>query len=227
METPKVNPPVPTPSDKPQPSSGSTVGLAARVGASHGVGGTIAKPAASKPVAPGKGGRKSAEEEVSAYLASRGLQAVPVQTPGVAPVDPNSVSPVHVVTPEFVGDVTRELLKGIEAFRIRQVALKVKTLCGDQALAKEYAESSAAPPGCIDTTSKAMIEIAKKYPAMLQWAPEVTILATLGTWITKDVNNMKRLDELEKRLVDQFKARTASTTPAKPAAPPVESVPSS
>jgi hypothetical protein len=139
---------------------------------------------------------------------------VPVETggnPGEPPPPPQ-----HVVTPEFIGDITREWLKGVEAWRIRQVALKVKTLCGDQALAKEYGESVAAPPGCIDTTSKAMIEIAKKYPAMLQWAPEFAVAGSLAMWIKKDRDTITRLDDLEKRLVEQFKAKT----PAKVAAAP-------
>jgi hypothetical protein len=131
--------------------------------------------------------------------------------PGDAPPVPQ-----HVVTPEFIGDITREWLRGVEAWRIRQVALKVKTLCGDAALAKEYGESVAAPPGCIDTTSKAMVEVARKYPAVLQWAPEFAVAGSLAMWIKKDRDTIQRLDDLEKRLVEQFKAKT----PAKVAAAP-------
>jgi len=215
METPKVNPPGAAPGNTSQPASGQVSGLAAKVASQHGSGPVGVPKLPTKPVASGsKGGRLSAEAEVSRYCQQNGLRLVPVETggnPGEPPPPPQ-----HVVTPEFIGDITREWLKGVEAWRIRQVALKVKTLCGDQALAKEYGESVAAPPGCIDTTSKAMIEIAKKYPAMLQWAPEFAVAGSLAMWIKKDRDTITRLDDLEKRLVEQFKAKT----PAKVAAAP-------
>jgi hypothetical protein len=212
METTKVNPPG-NPSRNPSQSPGGSVGgLAAKVAGAHGVGPSApAKPIPGKTTPGNKGGRLSAEQEVAKYCAENNLRLVPNETGG-NPAD-IPATPPHLVTPEFIGEITREWLKGFESYRIRSVALKVKTLCGDATLAKEYAESVAAPPGCIDTTSKAMMEIAKKYPAMLQWAPEFAVVGSLAMWMKKDRETMARLDDLEKRLVEQFKAKT----PAKPA----------
>jgi hypothetical protein len=125
----------------------------------------------------------------------------------------------HVVTPEFVQEVTENLLKGVEAFRVRQVALRVKTLCGDAGLAKEFAESAAAPPGCIETVSKGMGEVARKYPTMLQWAPELAILGALGTWFAKDRATDSKVSELEERIKKQAAELARPKPPEKPSNP--------
>lgn len=212
MADPTQNAPGSAATNPGQPASGQTRGLAARVGAANGSAKPSAGPAnpAATPVANRpKGGRRTFEEDLAIYLAKTGQTVVPNQTAGgVAPAQ--VVPPPHLVSPEFVGEVTVTLLKGVEAYRVRSVALRVKTLCGDMALAKEYAESSAAPPGCIDTIGKGMVEIAKKYPAMLQWMPELTVASALGMWAKKDLENMQRLDAFEKRILETMKKATVT-----------------
>lgn len=103
-------------------------------------------------------------------------------------------------------------MQGVEAWRVRQVALRVQTLCGDRSLAKEFADSAAAPPGCISTVSKSMMEISRKYPGVLQWAPELAALAALSTWFIKDRQIMSKLDELEARMTKQREQASAAPT---------------
>lgn len=212
-----------------QPAGGQTRGLAAKVAASHGSPAPNAgavKPAPGKSPMVNKGGRRPFSEDLAKYLAETGQTVVPVQAGGDF-VPGQVVPPPHVVSPEFVGEVTVTLLKGVESYRVRSVALRVKTLCGDVSLAKEYAESSAAPPGCIDTIGKGMVEIAKKYPAMLQWMPELTVASALGMWAKKDLDNMERLDAMEKRILDQMKRATVSKVETKTATDNPPTVPAS
>ncbi len=199
-----------TSGNSPQPAPGQVSRLASSLAAKQG-----AKPRLSEakvlPPRPGsKGGRLSVAEESAAFLQKNGLVAVPLDaasSAGVAPVQPIG----YVVTPEFVGEVSEKLLQGVESWRVRQVALRVQTLCGDKSLAKEFADSASAPPGCIATVSKSMMEIARKYPAILQWAPELAGLAALGTWFAKDAQINRKLDELEGRMIKQ--AERASAPP--------------
>jgi hypothetical protein len=210
-----ANPTGDTPGDQPQPQPGQTSRLAAKLAAK--ASGAKDRPA---PIisAPGtKGGRRSIPEETAAYLASRGEVAVPAQTAGAVGIAP--VQPAYVVTPEFIKDVSAKLLDGIDNWRQTQIGLRVKTLCGDDKLAKEFSNSAGAPPGCIKTISESMGELAKKYPAMLQWAPELAILGAASTWIAKDQATSKKLKELEKRLVDSgaIQPKPAPTATPKPA----------
>ena len=206
-----------TPTSHLQPPPGQASRLAAQLAAKQGA--KVSTPAAKVlPPRPGsKGGRLSVADESAAFLAKNGLVAVPAGAGADAGLAP--VVPQYVVTPEFVGEVSEKLLQGVEAWRVRQVALRVQTLCGDKALAKEFADSAAAPPGCIATVSKSMMEIARKYPGILQWAPELAGLAALGTWALKDVQIMRKLDELEARMIKQME-RASAPPPARPGAPP-------
>lgn len=202
------------PSHPSQPPSGPPRGIAAKV-----AGQSRPPKAAPRKVAPvNKGGRGTREQEVSAYLSKHGLRAVPIASDDDSPGD--APQPVYLVTPEFVGEVTKTFFQGVEAWRVRNVALRVKTLCGDANLAKEFAESSAAPPGTIPTVAKSMMEISRKHPALLQWAPEVTLAGCLGTWILKDLENMKRLDALEARIRKQLSAAASPQPNAATEAPP-------
>lgn len=215
---PNPNPsPGATSGNSPQPAPGQISRLAGQLASKQG-----AKPRPSEakvlPPRPGsKGGRLSVAEESAAFLQKNGLVAVPLDaasSAGVAPVQPVG----YVVTPEFVAEVSEKLLQGVESWRVRQVALRVQTLCGDKSLAKEFADSASAPPGCIATVSKSMMEIARKYPAILQWAPELAGLAALGTWFAKDAQINRKLDELEGRMTKQ--AERASAAPRAVAPPP-------
>jgi hypothetical protein len=204
--------------DQGTPPAGQAGKLASALGQKHGgKSGPKPPPLIASPGT--KGGRKPIEQESAAFLQSRGLRAVPINQS--VPEAGLAVEPVgYVVTPEFVGEVSKSLLKGVEDFRVRQRFLRVKTLCGDAALAKEFADTSAAPPGCLDTISKSMIELARKYPGMLQWAPELTIVSCLGMWITKDLAVEHRLDELEEKMKRQLQQQTkTATTGGSPASP--------
>lgn len=174
---------------------------------------------------PGKPGRMSVEEESAAYLRSRGMVAVPADS--AANSLPAPVVPAYVVTPEFVGEFTKTLLAGVEDWRVRQRFLRAKTLCGDDKLAKEFADSSAAPPGCIAGCGRSMEEIARKYPGICQWAPEFSLLLLLGNWVQKDLSVEKKLNQLEARMREQIvNSTTPPNRPAKaPASAPTQAPP--
>jgi len=152
-------------------------------------------------------------EEAAAYLAANGLQALPVQAADDTGFAPQPAP--YLVTPEFIGEVTKTLAEGIEAFRVRQIALKVRTLSGDKDLARELGESAAAPPGCIATMEKAAQELARKYPAILAWGPEGAMIGCAVAWWAKDRSMMKKLAELEDIVKESAKANAtaASTSP--------------
>ena len=203
MATPPLTPQGATPGNAPQPPPGSSSRLASNLAAKHGATGAAPSKVAAQGAPSSRGrGRIPIENEVSNYCEANGFRLVSINSTldqGGFQADPVG----HVVTPEFVQEVTENLLKGVEAFRVRQVALRVKTLCGDAGLAKEFAESAAAPPGCIETVSKGMGEVARKYPTMLQWAPELAILGALGTWFAKDRSTDSKVLELEERIKKQ------------------------
>lgn len=125
--------------------------------------------------------------------------------------------PTYVVTPEFVEDATKTLCKAIEKADVTSVTRRVQTLCGDSKLAKEYGDSAAAPPGCIDTLAGGMKELAKKYPGLLQWAPELTVAGAASAWLMCRSELNARLTDLERRLIDSGQIQPK---PAKVATPP-------
>lgn len=198
-----------------KPPPGQVSGVARALAAKHGAPATGPAPRLAglppRPNGPGtKGGRRPFQEELSEYLASTGqaIGAAPAMADtGLAP----QPAP-YLVTPEFIGEVTKTLAQGIEAFRVRQVALKVRTLSGDGGLAKELGESASAPPGCIDTMEKAAGELARKYPAILQWGPEGAMLGCMAAWFAKDRATMKKLAELEDLVREQAKAKATATS---------------
>jgi hypothetical protein len=191
------NPPGSAPGDPGQPAPGQVSRLATGLAQKHG---STAK-AAKQPLPPSprvgtKGGRLTAQQETERYLAQNNLRAVPAdQAPVGAMVAP--APPEYVVTPEFVGEVSEKLLKGVQDWRVSNREHRVFRLVGDKKLSEEFGESSKAPPGCIDTVSKSMMEIARKYPGILQWTPEIAAVAALGTWFAKDADVEKRLAKLE------------------------------
>lgn len=212
METTPTNPSGAPPVSPQQPATGQVRGVAARVA------GQTSAPGKPATVANGKvnkGGRRPFSEDLAKYLAETGQRLVPNQTAG----DPGIVAPpqpAYVVTPEFVGDAVGTLLKGVDAGRKRAVFLRVKTIAGDDKLAKELSDTAGAPPGCIDTIQRGSVELAKKYPGMLQWAPEVTIAGAVGMWVTKDLELSNRLDALEKRIAKQLNDEVGKPEPAPP-----------
>jgi hypothetical protein len=115
-------------------------------------------------------------------------------------------------------------LKGIEAFRQRQVFLTVNRLAGDQALAKEFAVEASAPPGAIDVMAMCTEELACKYELMSGWSPEVMLTAAAAIWIGKDLALMKRLGELHavknredgRAAAEEVRQRTAHLNPNPP-----------
>lgn len=160
-------------------------------------------------------------EESAAFLQKNGLVAVPIGASADAGIAP--VQPQYVVTPEFVTEVVEKGLKGIESWDVNQTTFRVQRLCGDRALAKEYGESAAAPPGCIETIAKSMGEVARKYPGILQWAPELAIVSGLGAWFLKRNQASAKLDELEARQrkqLEQASATRRETPPPIAATPP-------
>jgi hypothetical protein len=215
--TPGSPPPLPTSppaaSGNPnQPAPGSASRLAANLAAKHGAAAAAVK---LKPPTKGAPGRATSEQEAARYLASRGLAAVPAgQAPPPALVAPET--PQYVVTPEFVGEVSEKVCKSVEGYRVSSREHRVMKLCGDKGLSKDFGESSKAPPGCIETISKSMMEIARKYPTILQWTPEFAVLAAIGTWIAKDQDVNNRLTKLEQMVKDQLAGKAA---PAPVAAP--------
>lgn len=211
METPPGVAPTP-PQQSPPGQAGN---LARNLAAKHG--GQSSGPGKSAPASvrkPGTPGRRDAETEVSAYLSARGLQAVPIQAPGDSGVSP--ATPSYLVTPEFVGDVVKTLAEGVEAFDVRKTFIAVRDMCGDANLAKELAESAAAPPGCIKTMSKGFEELARKYPAILAWGAEGTIIACLGAWLAKRSMCMSKISELAEGLKKQAQAKATETSTAAP-----------
>ena len=212
METTPTNPSGAPPVSPQQPATGQVRGVAARVA------GQTSAPGKPATVANGKvnkGGRRPFSEDLAKYLAETGQTLVPAQTAG-APGGVAPVQPAYVVTPEFVGDAVATLLKGVDAARKRSVFLRVKTIAGDDKLARELSDTAGAPPGCIDTIQRASVELAKKYPGILQWAPEVTIVGAVGMWVTKDLELNTRLDALEKRIAKQLNDEVGKPEPQKP-----------
>lgn len=151
------------------------------------------------------------QEEVAEYLRKNNLQAVPAQTapyPGVS-----EGQPAYVVTPEFVKECSATLLKGIEAWRVRQVYLKAVTISQDKDLSRQLAEQAGAPPGTIDVMSVALAELSQKYAWLASWTPEALLVVAGGTWLAKEVNLSKKLAELEQQVYEARKKANA----AKPA----------
>ncbi len=151
-----------------------------------------------------RGGRRTAEQEVSGYLARHGLRAVPTTaTPGdgqpqVVPVPgPAPTGPGYAVTPDFVKTCAETLLKGIEAFRQRQVYLTVTKLTEDKELAKQFAVEASAPPGAIDVMSMCAAELSQKYQFLATWSPEALLCLAGMTWLGKDLALAKRLQEIK------------------------------
>lgn len=183
------------------PPSGQTSKLAANLAAK-----ATGKKSSPPPLLtrPGTtGGRRTVAEESAAHLQRAGLVAVPIGSAdgaGLGPVQP----PPYVVSPEFVKDFSVTLFKGIEEWRVSQRYLRVKIMAGEEKLAKEFADASKAPPGCIESMGRSVEELAKKYPGMLQWAPELALVLCLGNWVQKDLSIEKKLDALEARLKEQL-----------------------
>lgn len=163
-----------------------------------------------------KGGRRDFQTELSDYLAQHGAQVVPMQTAGDPAFAPQPAP--YLVTPEFIGEVVKTLATGIESYDVANTTRRVKVLCGDANLAKEIGESFSAPPGCIDTLEKAFTELARKYPAILQWGPEGAALGCLAAWFAKRSSGNKKLQELEALVKEQAQARAtaASVSPKTP-----------
>lgn len=222
-----TNPPASPAGAPSKPPGGATNGLAARVGAAHGA----SKPAPPpQPAAPGlsarpKGGRRPFAEDLAEYLRSTGQTLVPVQATTGAPVGP--VQPVgHVVSPEFIGDFVETVLTVWGEHRVQSTTRRVKMLCGDDKLAREYGETAGVSKALIESTSKGSVEVAKKYPSFLQWAPEVTVAAGLGLILKNDLETQKRLDVLEKRVIEARKPKPSAPATV-PSADAPATVPSS
>lgn len=202
--------------DSPQPAPGQASKLAASL-AAKAKGKTVQPPPLIQ--RPGtKGGRLTVAEESAAHLARSGLVAVPAEQAGNLGSDPVQ-PPAYVVTPEFVGEVTDKLLKGIESWDVQRMTHRAHLLCGEKKLAEQFGESFAAPPGCIDTIAKSMMEISRKYPGLLQWAPEFAAAGAAGAWLLKRADGEKALLAMEARIRKQLEAASATARPGPTGAP--------
>jgi len=212
---PGDNPSGNAPGNPVQPAPGQASKLAAKLAGKAGVK-SAATPPPLIPRPGSKGGRLSVAEESAAYLAKSGLVAVPVASAG-NPGDANLQPVPHVVTPEFVGEMTANILKGIESFDVQRMTQRARVLCGDATLAKEFGQSFAAPAGCIDTIAKSMMEVARKYPGILQWTPELAIAGAGSAWFFKRNEGAKSMGDMEARINKQLEKMSA--TPVRTATP--------
>lgn len=210
----KPTTPAATPSaDQSQPAPGLASKLAAKLAGK--AKGTEQPAADAIPSRAGtKGGRLSVADESAEFLRKNGLVAVPADSAGSAGLAP--AQPVYVVTPEFVGEVTEKVLKAIESWDVSSATHEARALVGNEALAKEYGQSCAAPAGCIQTISESMKEVARKYPNIVQWAPELAILGAGGAWIAKRTESRNALKKIRHEMNKQLEAMTAYKTPNAP-----------
>ena len=192
--------------DSPQPAPGQASKLAASL-AAKAKGKTVQPPPLIQ--RPGtKGGRLTVAEESAAHLARSGLVAVPAEQAGAIGGDPVQ-PPAYVVTPEFVGEVTDKLLKGIESWDVQRMTHRAHLLCGEKKLAEQFGESFAAPPGRIDTIAKSMMEISRKSPGLPQWAPEFAAAGAAGAWVLKRADGEKAMLAMEARVREQLEGASA------------------
>jgi hypothetical protein len=150
-----------------------------------------------------RGGRKTAQEEAAEYLSRNRLRAVPLDESG-APGGPQADDPGgepafergYVVTPDFVKTCADTLLRGVEAYRKRQVFLTVQKL--NPSLAPQFADEAGAPPGAIEVMSLCAAELAQKYDAFAKCGPEALLCVAAATWVGKDLALHKKLSALAK-----------------------------
>lgn len=192
----------PDPGTAPEPQAGR---LAAELASRHGA--NSAAPPAGDPAAPGRRGRKSREEELSDYLRTRGLVAVPADSTGDPGGDPDCAAgdpgpgqppaPGYVASPAFLQECAITLLTGIRDWRKRQAYEVAKSMAGPT-LAAELAAEAEPPPGTIEVMGKCVGEIASKYDLAGAWSPEVALTAAAVIWWKSDQRLMARLADLKK-----------------------------
>lgn len=214
MDTTQQSPAPGAPGAETRPAQPDLGGLAAQMAAKHGAGSQPGQPGAAPAGSPkNKGGRGSQAEEAQKWLAANNLVAVPAggQDPAAdpAPVNPG---PVYVVDPAFIAGAATTLARGIETWRQRKVAFAVMRLTeGDKALAAEFAEEAAAPPGCLEVIGNSLAEVFQKYGWLAAAGPEVVLVGAIGIWWQKDAALMRRLEALGKELA-QAKEKPADAT---------------
>jgi hypothetical protein len=145
---------------------------------------THAAPSGDAPAAKSrpKGGRRSAAEEVDAYLAKHGLVAAPAGGPAPDPAGP---PPVAMAMPEpFDEAATRAGIEGLvkSASGIAEwtVAGKAEEITGDEGQAKHFGAAAAMP----EPTQRLVIEsgVAWARKTGTNVGPELGVMAGLGQW---------------------------------------------
>lgn len=147
------------------------------------VGGPDAKPGGkSKPKNPG--GRRSAAEEVDAYLRKHGLVTVPTATAGAVPVVTDPVQSPVVPPEPFDESGTRVgiegLVNGADSVATWNFERKAREILKDKDQAKKFGEAASMPPPTRTVLVNSALEVCRKHNVNV--GPEAGLVGALMQW---------------------------------------------
>lgn len=138
---------------------------------------------AGKPKPKNPGGRRSAAEEVDAYLRRNGLVTVPAGTSAV-PVAEGENPPPLVAAEPFDEAGTRVgiegLVNGADSVAVWQFERRAKEILKDPAVAKKFGEGASMPPPTRQVLVNSALEVCRKHSVNI--GPEAGLVGALMQW---------------------------------------------
>ncbi len=147
------------------------------------VSGPDAKPG-GKPKPKNPGGRRSAAEEVDAYLRKHGLVTVPTSTAAAVPVGTDPVQSPVVPPEPFDESGTRVgiegLVNGADSVATWNFERKAREILKDKDQAKKFGEAASMPPPTRAVLVNSALEVCRKHNVNV--GPEAGLVGALMQW---------------------------------------------